>query len=479
MNRTLVSRALSALRDGQRREAFTPANVCFDKQLAVINSPARRKVLLCGRRAGKTTTISFKLFIAALDGAPGVPVLYVTLTRENAKEIIWEDLLRLNEEYALGGKVNVSRLTITLPNKSAIQLRGAHTEREISKYRGKKFKLAVLDEAQSFPDRIIEPLLKEVISPTLMDYQGELWISGTRPPIRAGYFYRCYAGNLAANREQHRWTVVDNTRLPARKAGVPIEAILADIREENAWSEADPTYLREILNEDVEDLESLLFPFRDVNRMATPDGPWTTVFGVDVGYTDGDAIAVLGWQPNVRRVHLLAEHVKSQEDVTDLAEAIKRLAAIWKPIRMVIDEGGGGKKDAAELRRRHSIPVTAAAKTQKSNFIRLLQADMRRGLLVAPEGTQWEEECKLVQRDPKAWMHGELQEKPKGQGGFHSDICMAVLYSWREALHFLEKDPPAPPKDEIEARRMRIAAEMKQREQDAARRKWSGGMPRR
>lgn len=448
-------RLFEAYQRAEKRAAFTPEALCFPKQLAPIKSTAKRKVLRCGRRAGKTTAVAFKLLLAALE-QPAVPVMYVTLTRENAREIIWGDLISLNDGYGLGFKEHQSHLEMTSPGGGLVQLRGAHTEKEIAKYRGKKFKLVVIDEAQSFPDRILAPLIKDVIGPTLLDYQGELWLVGTPPPLRRGYFFECFAGKLAAGREQHHWTVRDNERLPARLMGASVNDILSSIRDEFGWSDTDPTYLREYEGQDIEDLEALLYQYRPGRNTyeTLPEGKWTFIFGVDIGFDDSDAIAVWGWREHDKTLYLVDEDGDSGQDITDLAELMKPMIEKYKPIRIVMDEH---KKTTAEIRRRHGIPIVPAEKSNKPGFIKLFNADMRKGNVKVRPDSWFAEDCRLVRKDPDALVRDVLQELPAKKGGFHSDICDAALYGWRAAHHFLEGEAPAPPPaipDAMEAERL-------------------------
>jgi hypothetical protein len=437
---------LGELLKRQLRASFSAEALCFGPQRAAVRSPAKRKVLRCGRRAGKTTGAAIALLEAALR-PPAVPVVYLTLTRANAKEIIWGDLLKLNEDYCLGGVPHLQDLTLTMPGGAQLQLRGLNSERELAKVRGKKFKLAIIDEAQAIPDRILRPLVTSDLGPTLQDYDGEMWLVGTPPPVKAGYFWESYAGKLKHLREQHHWTIRQNEKFPALLAGKPIERILAGVLEDNGWTDQDSTYRREYEGEDVEDTDSLLFQFSVERNLyqALPEGRWSYVFGVDQGHDDSDAIAVLGWVEGDPRLYLVDEYVQAKEDVTDLAEALKERIAAYKPIRIAIDQGGGGKKAAAELTRRHGIALQPAEKAQKAHYIRLLNADLRKARLLTRAESRFAEDCKMVQKDPKALLNGELREKPKGAGGYHSDICDAVLYGWRAALHFLEEPAPPPP----------------------------------
>ena len=70
---------------------------------------------------------------------------------------------------------------------------------------------------------------------------------------------------------------------------------------------------------------------------------------------------------------------------------------------------------------------------------------------------QWDKESKI--RNP---------ERPKISDSYHSDICDAVLYAWRECKHFLSEKSIIPPKrgtdkymDELEAKE---AEKMKNRQ---------------
>ena len=437
----LLRKAACARRAGE----FSPAACSFGPQRRAIESTAKRKVLRCGRRSGKTVGIAIKLLMAALE-EPCVPVLYITLTRENAREIIWGDLQRLNEEYQLGFVEHISRLEFVSPKGGVIQLRGAHTEKEIAKYRGKKFKLVIIDEAQSFPDRVLKPLLQDVIGPTLTDYQGELWLAGTRPALRGGHFSRCYEkGDLAAAWEPHSWTVLENERFPARMAGVDVQKILDDVCKENGWSQSHPTFQREYLDRDIEDPESLLFEYDKIRNGYTnlPPGEWSFVLSLDLGYEDNMALACLGWRKHDAHVYLVDEWSDNHVDITDSACKLHQFVETYHPQSMVIDQGALGKLVAVEMRRRHGLPLKPAEKSQKGAHIKLLNTELRKGMLLAKTDSVFAEECALVRKDPKAAMDGKLQELTRAAGGFHGNMTDAVLYGWRECKAFFERPETA------------------------------------
>jgi hypothetical protein len=284
---------------------------------------------------------------------PFAPQLYVTLTRSNAKEIIWGDLLRLNEHYDLGGKPNLVDLTLTWDTGAAIHLRGANNEREIAKIRGKRFKRAVIDEAQAFPDRILRPLVDDTIGPALLDFDGELWVVGTPGPIPVGYFHDIDVGKHSEGWDHHSWTMRENIWLP-RLSGRKIDDLIEEVLKDHGWTSSSPTFRREYLGEWTLDKDALVFHWSDaINAyQKKPEGAWTYVMGVDLGFVDSDAVAVLGWTDNDPAVYLVDEVVQSKLTVSECGKMVKELWERWRPVATEVDAGGLGKKILEELQRR-------------------------------------------------------------------------------------------------------------------------------
>jgi len=98
-----------------------------------------------------------------------------------------------------------------------------------------------------------------------------------------------------------------------------------------------------------------------------------------------------------------------------------------------MDTGGLGKKIADEMRRRFNLPIAAAEKARKFEYIELLNDAMRTGTFFATKNSQFVADSVKVKWDLES-------VNPKISDSFHSDICDAVLYAYREALHWLS-DP--------------------------------------
>lgn len=422
-------------------------------QLAYVASTAKRIVNVAGRRSGKTVGAAERMHIEALT-APRAPVGYITLTRENAQRVIWEDLLEINEAWNLGGKVDYARLTIRHPF-GKISLHGADTEREIRKIRSHKFKWVNVDECQSFADKLLGDLLTKVLRPTLVDYNGALVLTGTAPPAKVGRWYEIGWGSLSAGYERHHWTLRENAYLPAYAMGRTADEIFAEILKEEGWAPDDPTFLREYMGECVEDADARLYQYDpDINDFGElPAGEWRHVMGIDLGAKDATAFFVWGWRKHDPALYQIYEFEKTglvQDDVINLA---KPLIAKYRPVRVVIDAGGLGLMIANGMRKA-GVPVQDAKKVDKGAFIKMFNSDLRTGKIRVRPDSGWVRDARLVEKDARALQTGKLEER---KGGYHSDILDAALYSWREALHWIERPAPMIKAPEVALREARIA----------------------
>ena len=429
-----VKQALAKRMADSKRAAAKPKFVledfCFDKQIEFIRDPSRFKTAVCSRRSGKSVAESADLIDTSITHDEG-DVLYITLTRKTAKKIMWKELLNINKTYQLGAAINNQELTMTFPHgkQPTIYLSGAKDISEIEKFRGMKFRKIFIDEAQSFRPYIQE-LIEDVLEPCLIDYDGSLSITGTPGPIPAGFFY-----DIAHNSKwkNFKWTMADNPHIE-RLSGKPVDQILAELRTRRGIDANDPSYMREWLGLWVQDNDSLVYHFKKERNVFTelPED-LEYVFGIDVGYHDADAIAVLGYSLSTNKVYLVEEHIKRRQGITPLVAKIKELQDKYAPVRIVMDTGGLGKKIEEELRQRHHLPIHAAEKTRKFEFIELLNDDLRTSRFQAFSGSVYEQDSYILQWNKDDPYKLRVSDK------FHTDIGDAVLYGWRECKHYIER----------------------------------------
>jgi hypothetical protein len=174
---------------------------------------------------------------------------------------------------------------------------------------------------------------------------------------------------------------------------------------------------------------------------ARDSGRWTFVIGVDLGFDDSDAIAVLGWRPHDPCVYLFEEHVMAKAGMTALMDALKLRVASYRPISIVLDMGGLAKKAVEDFRARFTLPLQAADKARKLDHIEMLNDALLGGRFKAPSSSRFAQDCMLVQWDDDKLALGERKVAREP----HSDITDAVLYAYTDALAWLSR--PAPPPD--------------------------------
>ncbi len=424
-----IERRLKLAATNAAKPQFRLEDYCFDKQLAFINDPCKRKTGVTSRRAGKTEGCAADLHDTTEKLAGDV--LYVTLSRKTAKRIIWKNLKKINDDFEMGGHCDNTDLTITKPNGNTIYVSGAKDASEIEKYRGMKFRKVYVDEAQAFRDYIKE-LIEDVLEPCLVDYDGTLVLTGTPPPIPTGYFH-----DIAHNPfwSSHHWTMMDNPHIKRLSGRDPMD-IIKDLAQRRGLPITHPSIVREYFGKWVKDVDSQVYqfnPFLNVCQQLPDFASMTFIFGIDIGYKDCDAIAVLGYNHKDQCVYLVDEYVQSRNDITALVQQIEKMRLTYRPVRMVMDAGALGKKIQEEIRIRHQLPVEAAEKHRKHEFIALLNDDLRTAKFKAKPKTRFEEDTALVQWD---WSD---PAKPKISDVYHTDIGDAVLYAWRECKHYFVK----------------------------------------
>lgn len=408
----------------------------FDQQNHFVKDPSQFIAACCTRRAGKTNALALK-FINTMKKHPNSLSRYIALTRDSAKDIMWPVLTDLNDRLNLQADLTESNLTMTLPNKAKLRLFGADMKNFIRRLKGAKSPAVAIDEAQDFGPHI-ETLIDDVLTPTITDYPDSwLAVTGTPGPIPRGMFYDITEGGVG-DYSVHRWSLYDNPYLPDAKNFV------AKLKERKRWDDKNPTYMREWLGLWVLDLESLLIRYEakvaDYNDL--PTQKYTYIMGIDLGFNDADAIAVLAWSDSDPTTYLVEEQIATKQGLTELVQQINSLRDKYDISKLVIDEGGLGKKLAEELRRRHHIPVQPADKARKMENVAFLNDALRNGKFKAKATSRFASDSYGVQIDHEKTTPDKIVVKK----GFHSDIIDAVLYGFKESPAYSYQKPIVQPK---------------------------------
>ena len=456
----------------------------FDRQVAFVRDPAKRKLALCGRRSGKTTGVGVLMSATAMSTViePICIIPYVTLSRALAKRTMWPVLKWLNRKYRLGVEFNNTDLTATFSNGSQILLVGAQDEDDIEKLRGSAYPLAVIDECASFGVHL-RPLIQEVLGPALSDYNGTLLMVGSPSMIANGPFYEASVGKIRGW-SVHRWTVEQNPRFP-RWSGKPnwqecIPGYLQEIREQNGWAESDPAYRREVLGEWVTSDTGLVYAYIDKhfgdggNRISQAEWlhlreqhAFEYALGVDFGYDNPTAFSVVAWSKTLPYFYVVYGYRRGKMIPSEIASYLKNhLFPRYSFSRIVGDTGNLSKGYVEEFQRVHAIPIEAAEKTRKFEFVELLNDDFRTQRALVVDG-QDDEECigareyidELVAlRRAKDYRSRTVEDERDP-----NDLCDATLYIHRDSYHYMhtptERRPrPDTPEDIVRWEAQTMAA---------------------
>ncbi len=150
-------------------------------QLSVFSCPNRFRVLVAGRRSGKTELALISMLTTCVS-IPNATAWYVAPSVALAKSIAWQRLKNLTKPFWSRKPLETER-TIFLVSNSTITLRGADNPDSL---RGNGLDFVVLDEFATMRPQVWE----EAIRPALADRNGRALFIGT--PSGHNHFYDLY-----------------------------------------------------------------------------------------------------------------------------------------------------------------------------------------------------------------------------------------------------------------------------------------------
>lgn len=169
-----------------------------DAQQEVFNDPARFKVVVAGRRFGKTYLSAITLLLEALkdenDAGKDLSqkeVYYIAPTFTQGKEIMWSLLKSLAKTDREGGLISLAHentATITLVNGRRISIKGADRPDSL---RGVGLSYCVMDEYAMMKPAVWEMIIR----PALSDVAGGALFIGT--PEGKNHFYELYQNAIS------------------------------------------------------------------------------------------------------------------------------------------------------------------------------------------------------------------------------------------------------------------------------------------
>lgn len=359
-----------------------PWSLLTPHQVRVVNDPARFRVLLVGRRGGKTIC-AVADSAAAMLGSRQL-TLYLAKTIGSAREIMWEPFKRLNREHRWGFRFNEALHIVTHPNGSRMLVRGIDDRDELEKLRGPSFDRIYIDECGTHKPSMLQYLIEEVLDATLMDRaESTMWLLGTPTSQAFGHFYKASTGlddgtGKISGYSVHRWTAADNPHVNfERHVFDPSDGVLA----RRGWTVETPAFRREYLAEWIVDTARLVFRF-ERGRNVIDKLPelrhrdrWVKALALDFGVNDATAAVRICW-PELYGQGTYITRARSWRGLapSDAADLIAQDVAEWQPDIVVGDSGGIGKAFLQEYGKRYPglMAIQPAEKRDKRAHLEIV-----------------------------------------------------------------------------------------------------------
>ena len=302
----------------------------------VFNNESRFRVLVAGRRFGKSYLSCSELLKAAIS-RPGETYFYCAPTYRMAKDIAWKEIKRLIPNEWIKNK-NESDLKIELINDSTIELKGTENAMAL---RGRSLAGVVLDEA-AFMD---SEVWFEVIRPALADKQGwTLFIS--TPDGTASWFYDlwCYVPEDATG-DWKRWsfTTIEGGNVPADE----VQAARAQLDERTFRQEFEASF------ENLTGLVAVSFSDENISQKAKDISVAPILLGVDFNVDPMSAVCAV---KDSDTLYVFDEITLTGGATTwDFAEEVTRRYGVERRIVACPDPTGGARKTSGVGATDHSI----------------------------------------------------------------------------------------------------------------------------
>ncbi len=364
-------------------------------QAKVLNSKARFKVLMSGRRWGKSLICQV---ITCLESMQGKRVAYITPTYLLAKAFFDELALLMPANVAIP---NRSDLTFKLISGGSIRF---FTGERLDNLRGLKFHYVIIDEASFIPD--LEDGWNNAIRPTLTDYQGKAIFLST--PKGKNFFYSLFLKGIdpSPEWESFKFSSYDNPHISddeidSARLALPEVVFEQEYMANPAENSANPFGSQA--------LSKCLSAMSDQN---------VKCYGIDLAkYSDWTVIIGLDNNGNV------AYFERFQSDWSTTQNKIRQLPKA----PMLIDSTGVGDPVVEQLQR-EGLAIEGFKFTSQS------KQELMLGLQVAIHQEKIHYTPGMIQEELEIfeYQYSANGVKYSAPSGFHDDCVMALALAWRK-----------------------------------------------
>jgi hypothetical protein len=358
-------------------------------QQQILDSPARFRVVMCGRRFGKSELSQIEIITNAVMGSS---VAYITPTYQLAR-VFFEKLTN-----ALPFENNKSELSVKFPNGGSVEF---FTGERLDNLRGRKFHLVVIDEASFIPN--LEDGWLNSIRPTLTDYKGRALFLST--PKGKNFFYSLYLKSGEPDWAAFKFSTydnphIDNTEVDDARLQLPVAVFEQEYLANPAENAANP------------------FGSAFINQCTFPLSPEPPiVYGIDLAKSV-DWSVIIGLDRNGSVCHF----ERFQKDWRQTKQTISNLPRV--PILM--DSTGVGDPIFEDLYREGvNVQGYKFTSTTKQQLMEGLSSAIQQRKITFPEGLI-KQELEIFE-----YQYTSFGVKYSAPPGFHDDCVMALGLAWQ------------------------------------------------
>lgn len=404
------------------------------RQKEVFNDFVSPKIaVMCSRRAGKTEGNSD--IINRVAAVPNSPILYINLTFDNAIRQMYNRVITEAKRAEIPiEKESKSAGYIQFANGSSVLFKGNKDKAEADKMQGDKYRLVIIDEAQSQCNMLY--LVDTIIRPMLADYSdSQLILTGT-PPRRKGTFFEAAFNNPRWT--TYSWSMFENPYVPDP------ELTIQEICKEKGVSRDSAFIQREFYGKIAYDTEAQIFKgYKTYSGVVPPEFIPTHIYvGVDFGFADYNGIVTMAANVEQRQAYIIYERKFNKATVTEIIDCVREGFENGK--RLLIERNPNAdlsncqiftdtneKSITYDLSQTYGLPAYCAYKYDKALAIEQLAEECRTGriLNIADGEVVNEFEQTLYKRDDLDNITSEIDD------GYHPDITMALLYASRQYFY--------------------------------------------
>ena len=305
-------------------------------QKTVADDLSRFKVLITGRRFGKTT-LGIREICKSASTKPGSINWAVCPSYRMAKQIWWAELKKKLNELRWIESTNEAELTIRLKNKSVIALKGCDSPDSL---RGVGLDFVIFDEFQDSPRQA----WTEVIRPTLSDKRGKALFCGTPKGVGSWSHELFTRAMTDSDWQAWQYTTIDGGNVPMEE----VEAAKRDLPQKIFEQEYLATF---------NTFSGVVYDFDYKKNVHKLDDPHTGVISIGMDF-NWDPFCLVIAQVKGKEIHIFDEMHIPGSSTDEVCEEIK---ARYPHSRVIVypDPAARQKRTSAGGKTDYSILVNA------------------------------------------------------------------------------------------------------------------------